>query len=354
MPKYQHRIDRHRLFLVEPRGDTLIVSPKGDPAGFANLNFNIEHAAILNLLEDDKYQNVVVDLGASNYFGAKILGAFSEWSDRVKAKEGQFAVCELSSDMKELLNIFQFNGEWRQFDTLEQGIKEIVSETPLEVMRSHWKQLAFVLLALIVVGLSFLPWKQYYVRYVNQRDYATVLAIWEEMQALKAANAPPPEWRKLQSRAARELEPIIPKLQKRAGTQTDHARVAQQLLFATRDNIMKRLLRKTSRMELYRPVGPKKEHFWKMTALHMEKARRIMNGEDDSDLTFPLQSQPPPEVVADAEEEAPSPAEGHAEAVRRSPPAIAESPMRYPYSHDKPDSDKGPNSHGEPNSHREP
>ncbi len=75
MPKYQHRISLHRLFLVELRGNTLIVSPKGDPA-FANMNFNIEHAAILPLLGKEKYQNVIVDL-RFNYFGRENSGSLS-------------------------------------------------------------------------------------------------------------------------------------------------------------------------------------------------------------------------------------------------------------------------------------
>ncbi len=57
------------------------------------MNFNIEHAAILALLGKEKYQNVIVDLSASNYFGAKILGAFSEWAEIVYAKNGRFAIC---------------------------------------------------------------------------------------------------------------------------------------------------------------------------------------------------------------------------------------------------------------------
>jgi len=301
MPKYQHRIDQHRLFLVEERGDTLIVFPKGDPAGFANLNFNIEHAAVLALLKNGKQKNVLVDLSASNYFGAKILGAFSEWADVVKAKEGKFALCELSSDMKELLHIFQFDEQWQQFETREEAVKEIVTETPLEVVQSHWKSLACLFVAVLFLAAWYSPWQQYYARYVNQRDYETVLAIWEKMQSLTESNASPAEWRKLQNRAHRELAPIVPELGKRAGTQSPQARIAQELLFATRDNILKHLLVKTDRLQLYEPTGPKKEYFWEMTAMHMEKARLLMNGQDASHVKIPSVSAPAKSVKSDVE-----------------------------------------------------
>lgn len=287
MPKYQHRIDTHQLFLIEQRGDTLIVSPKGDPAGFANLNFNLEHAALLSLIQKEQRKNLLVDLSASNYFGAKILGAFSDWSDAVEAEGGKFALCELSHDMQELLKIFQFEDRWQLFDTREEGIKAIVKESAREVLWHKWKQLAFLASAAVFVGMAFLPWNEYYFRYLNERDYQKVHVIWVEMQELKAQNAPAPEWRKLQNRAHSELAPLLPDLEKRAGRRTRQMQLAQALYFAIRDNILKHLLIKQNRLSLYRPVGPKKEEFWLMTAAHMEIARRILHGEDPDTVEFP-------------------------------------------------------------------
>jgi anti-anti-sigma regulatory factor len=311
MPKYQHRIDLHRLFLVEERGDTIIISPKGDPAGFANLNFSTEHAALVGLLGKNPPRNVLVDLGGSNYFGAKILGAMSDWESQTEAQGKQFAVCALSDDMRELLRIFDFEDRWKQFPTRESAIKAIVKESPAQAMRSHWRAICVFCLMMLMVGLSFVPWEQYYARYVNEKDYQTVMQIWADMESLKATNAPPAEWRKLQSRAKRELEPMVERLESRAGATTGHGRVAQCLLFATRDNILKRLLVQKDRMDLYRPTSPEKEIFWVHTSIYLEKARRVMNGQDTSDLNFPqateyiaLESvQEPGEVLDDGPQE---------------------------------------------------
>jgi anti-anti-sigma regulatory factor len=291
MPKYQHRIELHRLFLVERRGNTFIVAPKGDPAGFANLNFNMEHAGLLALLAKNPNTNVLVDLGGSNYFGAKILGAMSEWADQAQSQGGEFAVCALSADMKELLRIFDFEDRWKQYPTREAAVKAVVKESPLQVVGSHLVTYGFAACLLAALGLSFLPWGEYYNEYLNQRDYATVTRIWDDMNQLKSANAPPSEWRKLQSRASRELDAIVPQLDARAGTDTEQALVAQCLLFAVKDNILKRLLVRTNRLDQYRPTDSSKEIFWVHTSIYIEKARRIMQGEDTSDLNFPQESE---------------------------------------------------------------
>ncbi len=342
MPKYQHRIELHRLFLVERRGDTLIVSPKGDPAGFANLNFSVEHAALLGLIEKDGYQNVLVDFSASNYFGAKILGALSEWANRVESKGGRFAICELSDDMKELLHIFQFDGQWQQFSTRAEGIGAIVTETPLQKLRFNWKPLTFVACTFLAIGLSFVPWNQYYARKVNQRDFQTVAGIWDDMQKLKAQNAPPIQWRKIQNRAQRELRDILPELEDRAGTETRQARIAQHLLFVSRDYILKQLLVQKDRLDQSRPIGPDKEFFWQMASVHMAKARRLMDGRDPLKVKFPTPGPPnaaagrqtPGGDAANGDDE--SPGESHGDNSQHVGPAIAESPTRYPYPHPTP------------------
>ncbi len=191
MPKYQHRVDLHRLFLVERRGDTLIVSPKGDPAGFSELDFSREHAGLLSLLNQEKPWNVLVDFSSSNYFGAKMLGALSEWAIPVQAHNAKFAICALSDDMKELLRIFNLEDRWSQYPNRVEGIKAVVTETRLETFRQHGKQVALLVCVLLCLGVLSLPWRTYYEEYINQRDYDTVAAFWEEMQELKAANAPP-------------------------------------------------------------------------------------------------------------------------------------------------------------------
>lgn len=347
MPKYQHRIDSHRLFLVEQRGDTLIVAPKGDPAGFANHNFNLEHAALLALIRNESRKNLLVDLSSSNYFGAKILGAFSDWSDAVEEQGGKFALCELSPDMQELLKIFQFEGRWQQFATREEGSKAIVTETPIEVMRHHWKQSAFLVCAVMIVGMSFLPWREYYLSYLNQRDYQKVQVIWGEMQRLKTQNAPAPEWRKLQRRAQRELAPLVPDLQKRAGRQTRQTELAQYLFFAVQHNILKHLLVKQSRLSLNRPLAAQKERYWIATEIWMEKARLILNGGNPNDINFPTQIAPqqmqPQDPDRPTDEAEPSLEESHGEG-----PAIAEKPYPILFAPKREDESDRPDSHGEP------
>ncbi len=306
MPNYHHQIDKHLLFPIERRGDTLIVTPKGDPASFANLNFNLEHAALLQLLKTGPYQNLLVDLSGSNYFGAKVLGAIAEWAKRIAERGGQVAVCGTSGDMRELLHIYGFEVQWPQFPTREAGIKAIVKESSLQSVKRQWKLGIFLLCLVAVVAAGYLIKPNYSDHVTNQRDYQTILGVWEEMQALKAANAPPPEWRKLQGRARRELEPIVDDLEDRAGTHSVQARAAQCLLRASKHNILNRLLVERNRLDLDVPTNPEDEIHWETTAVYMEFARRHLNGEDVSDLTLPQEDYNPqdsPEELLPGEEQ---------------------------------------------------
>ena len=308
MPNYHHQIDKHLLFPIERRGDTLIVAPKGDPASFANLNFNLEHAALLQLLKTGPYQNLLVDLSGSNYFGAKVLGAIAEWAKRIAERGGQVAVCGASGDMRELLHIYGFELQWPQFPTREAGIKAIVKESSLQSVKRQWKLGVFLLCLVAVVGAGYLIQPYYSDHVANQRDYQTILAVWEDMEALKAANAPPVEWRKLEARARGELEPIVDDLEDRAGTHSVEAQAAQCLLRVSKHYILDRLLVERNRLDLDVPSSPIHEIHWKTTAVYLEFARRHLNGEDTSDLALPQGDYNPedsPEEILPGEEQPP-------------------------------------------------
>lgn len=300
MPTYQHQIDKHLLFPIERRGDTLIVTPKGDPGSFANLNFNLEHAALMDLLKTGPYRNLLVDLSGSNYFGAKVLGAIAEWSKRIAEREGQVAVCGVSSDMQELLHIYGFEAQWKQYPTREKGIKAIVKESSLQSLKRQWKVGLFALLLLAGVGVGYWLRPYFTDHFKNERDYQTIMGVWEEMQALKAANAPSVEWRKLKGRANREFEPILKDLHDRAGSETPEEQAAQCMWHASQNYILNRFLVDLDRMDLDVPIDPKHEVHWETTGVFLLKARRLLDGEDASDVVFPHEVDAKPQDAAEA------------------------------------------------------
>ncbi len=142
---------------------------------------------------------------------------------------------------------------------------------------------------------------------------------------------------------------MIPRLKKRGGPITRNGRVAQCLLFAIRDNILRGLLVQKNRLDIHRPTSPRKEIYWVHTTLYMEKARLLMRGEDASGVTFPNASEFIPATHANVPlDDGPqgSPAENAAgsasvdhplKAIQTFRPAVAESiPSRIPDSHREP------------------
>lgn len=300
MPSYLHQIDKHVLFPIERRGNTLIVTPKGDPCSFANLNFNLEHAALLEYLKKGPYRNLLVDLSGSNYFGAKVLGAIAEWAKVVVEREGQLAVCGASGDMRKLLHLYGFESQWPLYPTRDGGIKAIVRESSLQSLRRQWKMAAFLVCFLAALGAGYYLQPYFTDRVKNERDYKTIMGIWEEMQVLKAANAPPVEWRKLRRRAKRELEPILDDLNDRAGTQSAQGRAAYCLFQASKNFILNRFLEDIDRLTLDVPTDVKHEFYWQTTAVFLAKAKRHIEGRDDSDLRFPQENYNPLDTPEDA------------------------------------------------------
>jgi anti-anti-sigma regulatory factor len=289
MPSYQHHIDKHQLFPIDRRGDTLIVTPKGDPCSFANLNFNVEHAALLGLLKNGPYRNLLVDLSSSNYFGAKVLGAIAEWAKRVAEREGQVAVCGASSDMRELLQIYGIKDQWPLFPTREAGIKAIVKESSLQSIKRQWRLGVFLVLILAGAATGYFLEPYFSDQYKNERDYRIIVAIWDEMQILREKNASAVEWRKLRGRAEREIEPLLKDLNSRAGSHSTQARAAQCLLHAGQNCILKRLLADVDRFDLDTPADPKYEFFWALSESYLTAARKILDGKSASSVSFPQQ-----------------------------------------------------------------
>ena len=305
MPSYHHHIDKHLLFPIERRGDTLIVTPKGDPCSFANLNFSVEHAAILTLLKTGPYRNLLVDLSGSNYFGAKVLGAMAEWAKRVADRDGQMGVCGVSSDMRELLQIYGVKDQWPMYPTREAGIRAIVRESSMQSLRRQWRLGVFLVLILAGVATGYFLEPYYSERFKNERDYHTIMGVWEEMLVLKEKNAPAVEWMKVRGRARREIEPILKGLNARAGSQSTQARAAQCLLHASQNCILKRLLADVDRFDLDTPSDPKQEFFWEMSAMYLSMSRKLLDGEDVTGLSFPKDQSQDQSQVANGEQDPP-------------------------------------------------
>lgn len=227
---------QHRVFHVSYKGDTLVVVPRGDAAGFSPLEFRIEFNRIQRILEETDLTNLVIDFGNARYFGPTVMDAMVELGNRVVRDGGQTVFCSVSDDMLTGLKIRHVDEGWPVYETRQAALRAIARES--------WKQklyanagIAATAAVLLVGGLIY----QYY-PFTNPdvAHYETVVRIWDRYHELHQRNSSPDEFDSFRAAALQDLEGLVSRLEQTT-TPDDFARKA--LLWASRDHLMPTLMR---------------------------------------------------------------------------------------------------------------
>lgn len=113
----------HKVFLAELQGDTMIVSPQGDAAGFRDTDISHELKTLLELVDDPRVANLLVDFGRSNYFGSIIIGAIHNLGVKVRAGGGKLGMCDISDEMLETLKTLKLDTIWTTYDSRKAALK---------------------------------------------------------------------------------------------------------------------------------------------------------------------------------------------------------------------------------------
>ena len=111
------RTQLHRVFLVEVEGNTLVVTPRGDAVSFRATDVAGELQTVLELAGSPGINNLVVDLGSSEYFGSTMIGAINQLGSQFRYIGGRVALCNLSPQMNDMLEIMHLKELWMIFDT---------------------------------------------------------------------------------------------------------------------------------------------------------------------------------------------------------------------------------------------
>ena len=93
------------IFPVETFGDALIVSPKGDKAGFGEADFRVESGRVADALRAPELKHLVVDFSLTNYVGGDVVEVLEGWADGVRGRGGRAVACEVSADMRRGLSV---------------------------------------------------------------------------------------------------------------------------------------------------------------------------------------------------------------------------------------------------------
>jgi len=119
------RAEFHKIFLVEFKRDTLIVTPQGDAIGFRSSDVVKEAETLAELPDDPKVQHLVIDLERSSYFGSAIIGALSGVAAKIHDAGGRVAVCNVAPDMESMLQIMKLHIIWQPCDTRKEALKAV-------------------------------------------------------------------------------------------------------------------------------------------------------------------------------------------------------------------------------------
>lgn len=111
------------IFSVSETKGVLVIAPGGDAISYRDVDVATAVADVLKQINELPDPRVVVDLGGSRYFGSIMIGAVSQFAERVRERGGVFAVCELSPDMTEVLNAMKLGERWPTFDTQKAAVK---------------------------------------------------------------------------------------------------------------------------------------------------------------------------------------------------------------------------------------
>lgn len=225
-------LNQHRIFPLEIRGDTLIVAPRGDAAGFSPSEYRVEISRLGKILDRPQVKNFVVDLGAARYFGPSIIHQMIGFGEGIEARGGRVVFCEASDDMLEGLRIHNVNPEWLEPGSRRAAVRHVATVSFDERIRHNahiWASAA----AIVLLGLLF------YFRPWDTRDaeyYQTYVRIWTELHELRASNPTRAEVAAFVERARGQIEPIVADLE-RTAISTDMAK--RHLLWAGRDNLLR-------------------------------------------------------------------------------------------------------------------
>jgi anti-anti-sigma factor len=238
----------HRVYLVDLVGDTLVVKPRGDAAGFSIQAVNSEMATIMGIARDPAVKHLIVDLGGGNYFGSIILGSLVQLNQQIRTQGGRAGLCAASTDMQDVLRLMKLDQMWEMFPTLSAGLSAIAA---IPIGERLWrKRRAFAIAGLILTaGLIYVyfPRPNY-----AKIHYETLSELWREVESRREL-AGEEEWARLQKRVEKETKPIVADIERR----TRQGRAAfdeRYLIYIARDYLPQSMNRSSPTVNDYRQI----------------------------------------------------------------------------------------------------
>ena len=114
-----------KYFRVDQEGDTLVFSATGSIGTLVEDEARDEWEAMLDQIDQYDAQHAILDLNSVDYFGSIMLYLMVRLWKRVGAKEGKFALCNVSKVGREILQTAKFDSMWPITDTREEALEAV-------------------------------------------------------------------------------------------------------------------------------------------------------------------------------------------------------------------------------------
>lgn len=198
--------DLHHVFAVECRGDTLIITPRGDAHGFPESHFRSAVRALHGRFDGCRPRNLIIDLTTRDYPGLEMLGAFRDLIETVRKRGGTAAVVGASPGTTRVMEEFDLGGDWTVFPDLSTATRAVVHEPWRHRLWRHRRAALLVAVGLLLPLIGAAA----YGAIDHRKDAAAFRRlglIWSEYRQLELMPFEEPERRRaresLAARAAR-------------------------------------------------------------------------------------------------------------------------------------------------------
>ena len=194
------RAREHTILPVEPRGDTVIMRPGGDLAGYSRTEFSGELSRVKSLFQSAPgrrtFRNLIVDCSGSAYFGSEMIGHLVDIRKSIP-EDGVMALSGLSPDMEAGLKVMKLDQMWMTFDDREAAARAIASEPFREKVGRNRRQLGILAALGVVLAIVLLftltPIGEWIFGYGPANDYDRVAGYVESWQNLRKGDPSPTE-----------------------------------------------------------------------------------------------------------------------------------------------------------------
>jgi anti-anti-sigma factor len=125
MNELVEKTEAAKVFEIERQEDTITVIPVLDLNEFEFQRIEAGAGPVLRLLEDTQVKNVVVDFHKVDYFSSTALAFFLKIWKRVRKKDGQMALCNVSEHEKEILKVTMLDSLWPICASKEEAMRAV-------------------------------------------------------------------------------------------------------------------------------------------------------------------------------------------------------------------------------------